>query len=429
MNSITFCIISYFIEFLKLFMVNFCVMKLKLKNKNIVAVSFFISMVVVSILAIATNGMIDSIMWGIISILVIFVAILDKKKMGIIVFSYIFISLIDMIFSAMLMFWGNISSEEALASYWTIIGINSISLVLIAIISCILKNTSKKVEDYYVSTQYLLIFIIGGIALATYISSMQLFGFDNGQRNFNDIIVLCISVSGFIFMIICVLLLYNKNQNDHLKKEAEMNQKLMKAQENYYMMLLKKEDETRKFRHDIQDHFYCMNTLLENQEYEDLKKYLSKLNVTLKNIKKGTDTGNQLVNAIFNSICSKYNNVKIEWEGLLPENMNIASTNLCTVFSNLLSNAFEAANQTEDKKVNVSIKVLESNLFLAIENSADYKPKIVDGQFVSSKKEAGHGYGIRNVKECVEKNGGSFELSFEKGKFIAEVIFLGVIDN
>lgn len=422
-------IILYLIEFFKVFLICFFVIKLKLKNRKVVIAGFLISIILVSTISLIIKGEIDSIIWSIISILTIFTFMSNKKKIGIVIFSDIAICIIDMMFGAFTMFLGNISPEETLNNPLMEIGINSISLVIIIIISYISKNNSKMVNNYYVSTKYLLGFIIGGIALATYITSIQWFEFDNGQKNLKSIIVLCISISSLAFVIICVLLLYNKNQNNYLKKEAEMNQELLKAQENYYMMLLKKEDETRRFRHDIKNHFYCMNTLMENQEYDQLREYFSRLDVTLKNIKKGINTGNRLVNVILNNISSKYGEVKIVWNGLLMENVNIASIDLCTVFSNLLSNAFEAANQTNDKKVKVTIKSLESNLFLTIENSAKIEPRVVDGYFISSKKEKGHGYGVRNVKECVEKNGGLFDISFGDEKFIAEVIFLGVITN
>ena len=55
------------------------------------------------------------------------------------------------------------------------------------------------------------------------------------------------------------------------------------------------------------------------------------------------------------------------------------------------------------------------------------EPVTADGSIISSKTESGHGYGISNVRQCVEEIKGSFNISFENGVFTAEVIFPNVI--
>ena len=100
---------------------------------------------------------------------------------------------------------------------------------------------------------------------------------------------------------------------------------------------------------------------------------------------------------------------------------------LCTIFSNLLSNAFEAANKTEDKWMDVSVKTLESQLLIMIVNKAIEEPRIHNGEFISSKKEVNHGYGIKNARKCVEENNGSLNIKFENDLFTAEVLFYNIL--
>ena len=95
---------------------------------------------------------------------------------------------------------------------------------------------------------------------------------------------------------------------------------------------------------------------------------------------------------------------------------------LCIIFSNLLSNAFEAAEKCDDKWVNVEIIKLNSNLYMKILNAATTEPVIIDGSFVSSKQGDGHGYGVKNIRRSVEKYRGSFENSYENGVCCTEVI-------
>ncbi len=205
------------------------------------------------------------------------------------------------------------------------------------------------------------------------------------------------------------------------------NEKLLKSQEEYYTMLLEKEEETKKFRHDIQNHIYCMHTLLNNKDYDELGRYFKRMDSDLKNLKGGIHTGNSLVNAIVNSIKNKYSDVKINWKGDIPINLCLSSMDLCTIFSNLISNAFEAACQADKKEVDVSIKVIETKLLIVVSNYTKEKPDIIDGKIKSSKKEKNHGYGIKNIKKCVENNEGDFNITFVDNIFTAEVFFNDIL--
>lgn len=80
-------IILYLIEFLKVFLICFFVIKLKLKNRKVVIAGFLISIILVSMISLIMKGEIDSSIWSIISILTIFTFMSNKKKIGIVIFS------------------------------------------------------------------------------------------------------------------------------------------------------------------------------------------------------------------------------------------------------------------------------------------------------------------------------------------------------
>lgn len=82
-------------------------------------------------------------------------------------------------------------------------------------------------------------------------------------------------------MVIITLLIFSKNQNERMKIEADMNAELMNAQKEYFTMLLQKEEETKRFRHDIKEHLYCMNLLLKNKDYTQLENYFSKMDIVI----------------------------------------------------------------------------------------------------------------------------------------------------
>lgn len=270
---------------------------------------------------------------------------------------------------------------------------------------------------------------MGALSLAIYITSIQFFGFNDENYSFKEIIAVSLSLSSLIFILISVALVLKSNQNEHLKLESDINLKLLKSQENYYNMLLEKENETKAFRHDIQNHIYCMHLLLEKKEYKKLEEYFNDLGSNLKELKSNINTGNNLVDAIVSDISNKYKGVTLNWTGTIPNNVSISPTDLCIIFSNLLNNSFEAVMYIPEKTIEVSIKKLESNLLIIIRNHYYKVPEYIDGEYVSVKSEYGHGYGLKNVKRCVNKNKGVIEFDFEEGIFTTEIIFPKVLHS
>ena len=424
MNIICFNAVSYAIEFAKLFLV--VAFLINIPQRKYVLIAFPVSLLLLSFASIYFNFSEYSIIFGLLSSILIFVTMPEKRKIGQVILAYICICIIDMMSSAICMFILNISGNTLNKSSWLEVVVNSLSLILIVILVIIKKKSSS--NNYYeISGKYILILILGGFSLALYITSIQFFGFEDKKYSYKSMVAFALSISSIIFIIICALLIFKHNQNEHLKREADMNLKMFKAQEDYYTMLLQKEDETKAFRHDIQNHLCCLNTLLKDGKYNELEEYLFKMDESLKLLKPVINTGNKLIDAIVGDISIKHNEVSLKWFGLMPEKISVPNIDLCTVFSNLLINAFEAAENAENKTVNVFIKILESNLLIVIQNYTVSSPKIINGKYISDKAASGHGYGIRNICRCLEKNNGSFDTEFEDGIFTAEVVFSNAI--
>lgn len=100
--------------------------------------------------------------------------------------------------------------------------------------------------------------------------------------------------------------------------------------------------------------------------------------------------------------------------GYFTEKLFISSFDICTIFFNILKNAFEAADKTDEKKVKLFIGVKNSSLIIKLKNSALSAPLMRNNIYISDKSESGHGYGLRNVKNCMEKLNGSFELEYSE---------------
>ena len=69
----------------------------------------------------------------------------------------------------------------------------------------------------------------------------------------------------------------NYISKNHYKEIADINERLLKSKENYYTMLLQKDRDTIKFRHDISKHLNCMYILFDKGKYDELRKYFDKI--------------------------------------------------------------------------------------------------------------------------------------------------------
>lgn len=209
----------------------------------------------------------------------------------------------------------------------------------------------------YSSLKEVLLFIIGEVsvtvqlALSIYLVKNQFNWSGSVEAYF--VLIAC----SIILAVICFLLISFTNKNHKLKMGNEISRNLLESQRKYYVMLLEKEEQTKAFRHDIRNHLYCMKALFDNEDYKSLGDYFNKFNIVLNDLDKGIHTGNNLIDVILNDINGKYTQTEIKWTGLLDENLKIDQPDLCTVFSNLLINAFEAADKCEKNSASWNKKI------------------------------------------------------------------------
>ena len=84
-----------------------------------------------------------------------------------------------------------------------------------------------------------------------------------------------------------------------------------------------------------------------------------------------------------------------------------------------MSNAVVAVAKCKKKReVLIDIRYTEKEIMILVENHYEHELKIRDGVFESTKTDGYiHGFGLQNVKTCVERNGGYMHISTEDNCF------------
>ena len=118
----------------------------------------------------------------------------------------------------------------------------------------------------------------------------------------------------------------------------------MAAQAKHFEKVRESDLEMRRLRHDMNNHIICMNELYKGEKYGELGEYLKQLTNTVTEIQAPIRTGNEIVDAIISEKVEEAESfqIKIQVDGDF-KGVTISAMDLCTVFSNLLDNAIEAA--------------------------------------------------------------------------------------
>ena len=224
--------------------------------------------------------------------------------------------------------------------------------------------------------------------------------------------------------IVLVILVYQKKE---MKRLMVLKDKCLREQTEQYKMAMNKERELRRFRHDYNAHMTAISGLLANEEYVKLQEYIKSMGYFREKFNL-VNSGNIITDAVFNQykeLCDK-DNIEFEISGKLPENFNMAETDLCVLLSNLISNAYEAALKCEDDRriISVEIRNSDDDIFIDVSNSVNGEVVFKNGLPVTDKPDRkNHGFGVENILEVVERNGGYIEWKqLDKGRFTAEIM-------
>ena len=230
------------------------------------------------------------------------------------------------------------------------------------------------------------------------------------------------------FYLIFVLLYYKETQK---QTEAQRERDIFAAQFEHARLELdtmrRMQSNTAIYRHDMRHHLSLIGSFAADGDFHKIKDYLSTTEAAIDAMTPIRYCENETVNLILSSFQARANkaNVVLNTDVKLPSVINIHDTNLCSLLSNALENAINAASQVKDEKLRkVYIRAFVSNNRLVISTENAYSGNIkMDGELpLSMNNEDGHGYGIKSMIDIVERHGGLYSFETEGGVFILQLM-------
>lgn len=306
---------------------------------------------------------------------------------------------------------------------------SGITLGFLFILSTIIKKKSQgKIEK--ISIPYYIFFLALTVANTFIIVFLKEFVFIQVEVE-NKVLVYATFMGTAIgmFIEIAMVMLLAVSRNDY-KEKNELNQKFLEEQKNHYKYLEERERETKLFRHDIRSHMNCIAEAWHEQKYDEAGRYIEDIYGRVEAFGNAITVHNGIVDAILNKYYSDANKMQVSMKvsGHLPVECNIEAFDLCTIFSNLLANAIEAAGKSEKKRVKVECGYKSNRIILSIKNDYNGITDVKDGKYLTSKgNKEYHGFGLTNVKRSVGKYSGYMNIEAEK-MFVVNIL-LNNYDN
>ena len=308
--------------------------------------------------------------------------------------------------------------------------INSLTMIILTIAGAygFKKLKMRRSAQKHIFQMVYVILILLCLSLAFIIGGVQ-FIVESLAQEVEIINVDFITLAAFGFVgLLVVLILYVQSLYRLLEKLAETERDLKQLQATYYQGLLDKEEETRRYRHDMHNHLLYIGELAKSEKTGQIAEYVKSLEEKWNKIsKKHYETGNMTLNILLNHYLADLEGVKISVVGVLKRELAIEEVDLCTIFSNLIQNAVEELKRQEGDKRFFSLEIRQGreNTSITIRNSAEIWVNRNEALKTDKEDKRNHGIGLKNVEEMVKHYSGEFSWEANGEEFKAAVLMKG----
>jgi len=232
---------------------------------------------------------------------------------------------------------------------------------------------------------------------------------------------------GVVTLMICKGITHDYTQSLKMKKILDQ----LHLQKNYYKALSDNVEKVRKARHDLKYHLSAITWFVENEEFDELRKYLEEYESTYKIDSYIPYTGSSAIDGIIHHYMeiAKEEGVRFEVNCSF-NNLKVHDVDLCTLLGNSLENAITATKNVEgDKFITINSKNDDYQFILIVDNSFDGVIIREKGKIISKKNNNESGIGISSMESICKKYNGYCSFEADNNIFHSSFILNNGIDK
>ena len=236
------------------------------------------------------------------------------------------------------------------------------------------------------------------------------------------IYVLAIEIAIIVMTVVPLAIANSISYKNEYEKRNELQ-----AQRADIIRMDKEYQDIRKIRHDMVKHLNIYMHLLNDGDYEGLRKAIGEHIEDCGQNKYVYVAGNNLVNSVLNEkkVLCEHENIKMQVEVTASVDGE-RELDIAVMLSNLLDNAVEAQKKiTQDKPRSIFLKIFsyENKYSILIKNTVAKSVLQNNPRFITDKANRYlHGIGMKSIEHTVDKNGGYIQRYEEDGMFCVHIL-------
>lgn len=239
-------------------------------------------------------------------------------------------------------------------------------------------------------------------------------------------VVAFMGISWVITDVFFVRAVFDNLQKAQLKMSLKQAMQLEKMQYEYYENLTESVNSLRKYRHDLNNTLQTLSLIINDPETKsDGKELFDQMCEKYKQTQIPYYSSNPVINAVILSktLAAEEYGVKLDISVNCDGTDCFEGLDLCSVFSNLLDNALEAASNTENGIAELSSWTEAGYFFVKSVNTYNGEVR-KNGKKIVSTKGSGRGLGLSIIENIAEKYGG--KVVVDSGEMFSVLVALKV---
>lgn len=254
----------------------------------------------------------------------------------------------------------------------------------------------------------------------------------NTQNAQLSIVQPAMAVVMMVLFISFPLFLLKNRMGIYYKNLKEYQESFLEAELAHFQQYKETQEETRRFRHDIQNNLVCLNMLMEENKTREANEYLKHLLHDVQTLSPDILTGDEILDCIFSAKKKQMQqqNVQFQIDGVLDYGLSWKPMDICLFFANALDNAIEACIKIPDsqkRKIQVTLKQTTEYFFIEIRNTTGKdlncgKLQNPMTSYTSKENKNLHGFGLQSMKRTAEQNNSILKLECQNHIFTVSLI-------
>lgn len=219
--------------------------------------------------------------------------------------------------------------------------------------------------------------------------------------------------------------IYHLIDSRHRITELEVSSSILSVEKEALEIDVQNREELMKIRHDLKNQLSYTQVLLNEGKYEEANNYIKSLIDQKEEYLYSFSCSNLVISGIVNLELTKAKiaSKKINFKVVVPPKLPFEDSDLLSLITNIVDNSIENfVPQDKDDAINVTIVTQQDYLRITAFNSVDESALKGKPTLKTTKKNRGHGYGTKIIKNIAKKYEGYVTFAFEDNKFVCDCL-------